>query len=544
MASRTWLAVVLACLVWFGYIKYFAPPPPPPAGAIQTGQAGQPSSQQTVSGTDSPSQPGVAVAPGYFDKAIPQVASHQITTDKLEIGLSDVGGKIAEVRLLGFRESVSKTAPPITLIGSQVSTFSLATLFTDANLAPLTAAPYKGQVDGMVARFSHAAANGAKISKEFRFSNDSYLVDATYKIVLPNDAARRDWGYLLLPVGAQNVKFDAHDPLHSFEVVAMQSDSVTRKTIEGLEAGEKIFQGNTSWMAFGNRYFSSALLNASAINPDIVFYKDSHFSGGFLRYPLVVKEGQKELNFIVRYYLGPKEVEQLSKVPGLKQLIDYGMFKALAYPLLEILKFFYKFVHNYGIAIILLTLLVRLIFYPLSLKSFKSMKAMQRLQPQLAALKEKYGEDREKFSKEQMALFKAHKVNPAGGCLPIFIQMPIFIALYAVLGNSIELFHAPFFGWIQDLCTKDPFYIFPVLMGMAMLVQQKLTPSVGMDPVQQKMMYLMPIVFTFMMVSLPSGLTVYMFVSTLVGILQQYSMMRDPNMKTPAMVAVKAPEKS
>ncbi|MBM4304760.1 MAG: membrane protein insertase YidC, partial [Deltaproteobacteria bacterium] len=163
-------------------------------------------------------------------------------------------------------------------------------------------------------------------------------------------------------------------------------------------------------------------------------------------------------------------------------------------------------------------------FYPLTQKSMKSMKAMQKLQPKIAELKEKYKDDQKKLNEEQMALFKTHKVNPAGGCFPMLIQLPVFIALYAVLGNSIELFHAPFFGWIHDLSTKDPFYIYPVLMGIAMFLQQKMTPSAGMDPTQQKMMYFMPVIFTFMMINLPSGLTLYIFVSTILGVVQQVSM--------------------
>src|SRR5207253_1452732 len=141
------------------------------------------------------------------------------------------------------------------------------------------------------------------------------------------------------------------------------------------------------------------------------------------------------------------DYQDLSKTPGLRQLIDYGTFSFLAFPLLDLLRFFYKFVHNYGVAIILLTLLVRLIFYPLQAKAQKSMKAMQKLQPQIAAMKERFKDDPQRMNQEQMALFKAHKVNPAGGCLPMLVQLPVFIALYAVLGNSIELFHAPFFGW-------------------------------------------------------------------------------------------------
>ena len=190
------------------------------------------------------------------------------------------------------------------------------------------------------------------------------------------------------------------------------------------------------------------------------------------------------------------------------------------------------FVHNYGMAIILLTLLVRLLFAPLQMKSYASMKAMQKLQPQIAALKEKYKDEPQRFNQEQMALFKTNKVNPLGGCLPMLVQLPVFIALYALLGNSIELFHAPFFGWVQDLSVKDPFYVFPVLMGISMFVQQRMTPTPGMDPMQAKMMYLMPVVFTFIMLNLPSGLTIYIFLSTVLGIAQQVWMNKEKTTTT------------
>ncbi|MFM8313620.1 MAG: membrane protein insertase YidC, partial [Deltaproteobacteria bacterium] len=305
-----------------------------------------------------------------------------------------------------------------------------------------------------------------------------------------------------------------------------QNDEIKRLTLEKLrKENEVVNQGHTEWLGFGNRYFSSVVVTQdSPINPDVVYKKTENFNGAYLRYPLVLKDGQKELNFSLKFYVGPKDFNELSKVPGLKQLIDFGTFKVFAYPLLSILRFFYKFINNYGVAIILLTLLVRALFYPLSQKSMKSMKEMQKLQPKIAVLKEKYKDDQKKLNEEQMALFKAHKVNPAGGCLPMLVQLPVFIALYAVLGNSIELFHAPFFGWIHDLSSRDPFYIYPILMGLAMLLQQKMTPSSGMDPVQQKMMYFMPVIFTFMMINLPSGLTLYIFVSTLLGVAQQLSL--------------------
>ncbi len=351
------------------------------------------------------------------------------------------------------------------------------------------------------------------------------MIKNSIQIQFP-DGEKRNWGNLIIPVGTAALQYDLNDPLKSWEVVSYQNESVVRTPYNDLKE-EKILQGSTEWISFGNRYFASALIHGSGINPDIGLVSNEKFSGGYLSYPLNLKPSQKEISIEILIYGGPKEYEELSKTKGLKQLIDYGMFSSIAYPLLVLLKFFNKFAHNYGIAIILLTLLVRAIFYPLSLKSYRSMKSLQKLQPQIAVLKEKYKEDKERFNREQLALFKAHKVNPAGGCLPMLVQLPVFIALYAVLGNSIELFQAPFFGWIKDLSTRDPYYIYPILMGISMFIQQKMTPTVGMDPMQAKMMLLMPVIFTFIMLNLPSGLTVYIFLSTILGILQQLAINKD-----------------
>jgi YidC/Oxa1 family membrane protein insertase len=533
VAARTWLAVVLCCLVWFVYTKWFAPPMPNPSTPAVESPANNATGDQLTAST------------GLFAAPLHLAQGDKFETPKFEAVLSPVGGKIESWHLNQFREAVRIDSPPIAMVSPSQSEYSLATLFTDSSLSSLGGAKYdaKSLDSGVV--METRQAGGVHVKKTFRVEDGSYVMDSDLELEFPANS-KRDWGYLIVPLGAKEAKFDTHNPLSAWEVVYLQNDSVTRKPTQKIDAGEKVVQGNTSWLAFGNRYFSTAVANRSEINPDVVLYNDKNFIGGYLRYPVVLKEGQSSLKFSFRTFAGPKDPAELSHVPGLKQLIDYGMFTVLAYPLLGILKFFYGYFRNYGVAIILLTLLVRIAFYPLSIKSFRSMKAMQKLQPQIQALKEKYGDDREKFSREQMALFKTHKVNPAGGCLPMFVQLPVFIALYAVLGNSIDLFHAPFFGWIQDLSAKDPLYIFPVLMGVSMLLQQRITPNVGMDPMQAKMMYFMPIFFTFLMVNLPSGLTVYMFVSTLVGILQQYILSRERRNEAAAVVAAssaRAPEK-
>lgn len=206
--------------------------------------------------------------------------------------------------------------------------------------------------------------------------------------------------------------------------------------------------------------------------------------------------------------------------------VDYGIWSVIAVPILRGLQFFYKFIPNYGIAIILLTIVIRLLTFPLQYKSFKSMKKMQEIQPELTKLREKYKSEPQKLQKETMDLFKKAGANPLGGCLPLLLQMPIFFAFYKVLFNSTELMGAPFFGWIMDLSHKDPFYVLPVLMAGSMFLQQKLTPSPSVDPTQQKIMMFMPLVFGLIMKDLPAGLTLYIFVSTILGIAQQVFVMK------------------
>lgn len=366
-----------------------------------------------------------------------------------------------------------------------------------------------------------------------------YFVESRIKITFPKND-RKQWGYLYVPVGGTPLEYNQSEPLKAWEVAASVDGSVKRMKYDSIEKSEEIVKGSNKWLAFGNRYFASVVVNESTINPDVVYTKQANFVGAYFRFPVVLASDQQEIGYKFRFYIGPKDVDELSTIPGLKQLIDYGIFAFLAYPLLWLLRFFYSVIQNWGIAIILLTILVRLLFYPLSVKSYRSMKSMQKLQPQIKALKEKYKDDMQKFNQEQMALFKTHKVNPMSGCLPILVQIPVFFALYSVLSNSTELFHAPFFGWIQDLSDKDPFYVYPILMGVSMFVQQKMTPTAGMDPMQAKIMLAMPIIFTFMMLYLPSGLTLYIFVSTLLGIAQQWVINREPAAKKMINVAQKS----
>jgi YidC/Oxa1 family membrane protein insertase len=281
------------------------------------------------------------------------------------------------------------------------------------------------------------------------------------------------------------------------------------------------------WLGLDTRYFVLALApqasEASSAGAQLV-KDDSRGPAvrGSLVYPT---NGKNELTVVTKAYFGPKELESLRSVdPQLVDTIDFGWTSFLAVPLLHSLKWLYNYVHNYGLAIIVLTFVIKMLLFPLTYKSMKSMSKIAKLQPQLNALREKFKDDKEKLNVEMMNFMKTNGYNPVGGCLPILIQMPIFFALYRVLFNSMELYQAPFFAWIQDLSSPDPFFITPVFLTGLMYLQQKLSPSTVADPMQQKMLQFMPVMFGVFMLLLPAGLNIYMVVNSAVSIAQQYVM--------------------
>ncbi len=307
------------------------------------------------------------------------------------------------------------------------------------------------------------------------------------------------------------------------------------KTNRDIVAPNKPFEKDydqTHFASLGSRYFTTLLFNRGNIIPSATGINKGAYSYLDLTYPVL--DPNEPMTIEMDVYAGPKVFNQLKAVDEQAvQVVDFGFFSWIAVPLLEVMKYFFKLFNNYGLAIILLTLLVRVVTLPFTYVSYKSMKSMQRIQPELQRIKEIYKDNKEKLHMETMKLMKDNKVNPAGGCLPLLLQLPIFWALYQVLQNSIELYHSPFMGWIHDLSVKDPFYILPALMCISMVAQQKLTPNT-MDPAQAKMMMFMPLMFGFLMMSLPAGLTLYIFVSTVFGILQQLLMTR--NSGQPALV--------
>jgi YidC/Oxa1 family membrane protein insertase len=317
-------------------------------------------------------------------------------------------------------------------------------------------------------------------------------------------------------------------------VVVLQGGKLVKDLFTGLDAG-KLLEGNITWLAFSGRYFVAALVpQADEQNPLRVWEKRSEQTvEAQILFPPNAFTAHADL------YVGPKDIDKLEAADhSLRRVVDLGWFTFVALPMLQGLRLLHRFTGNYGVAIILLTVLIKLLFYPLTRKSFESMRAMQKLQPEMAKIRERLQDKPEEMNREIMELYKRHKVNPLGGCLPMVLQLPVFIGLYSALQNAIELRHAPFIGWITDLSAPDrlgtiqlPFVDHPgipvltITMGISMFVQQWMTPSAA-DPAQQRVMMIMPLMFTFMFINFPAGLTVYWLVNNLLTIAQQYAISR------------------
>ncbi len=297
----------------------------------------------------------------------------------------------------------------------------------------------------------------------------------------------------------------------------------TQNDVSELVAAPARHEGQVSWIGISNRYFLTAMVPEDHQWGNLVFAaRDPEYAGAYLvTDQLELKPGQGR-EFKLHLYAGPKELSRLVAMgDDLDKAVQFGWFGFFARILLWLLRHLHALVGNWGVAIIGLTLLVKGLFFPLTQKAFRSAKEMQRLQPQLNEVKEKFKDNKEMQTQETMRLFKEHKVNPMGGCLPTLIQLPVWIALYNVLLFSVDLYHSSFLVY-RDLSAPDPYSLLPILVGILMFVQQKMTPMTGMDPTQAKMMRLMPLIFVFFIFSFPSGLAIYILVNSILTILQQW----------------------
>jgi YidC/Oxa1 family membrane protein insertase len=500
MEKRTLLAIALSILVLIVWSYFFAPKPPPPKKLRPAGPPEIQKKAEPVKRLEIPPQP-----PGETRGLVGEEIT--VETDLYRAVFSTKGAIIKRWELKKYKD---KTGAPVVLLKTPGGIPPLGILFEgEARDLPQDLI-YKTNTKRLILTENRESGelvfitsyNGMSIRKRFKFYNNLYKVDFSIETLnIPS---------YLLPVGTDFGIFEKNTRGHKGPVILIESD---RKQFDEKLKGEKYLMGNIRWIAQEDKYFTAAIVPMGKIEGASVWKEGKTPE-------IALKLNSPKADFVL--YAGPKEYDRLKRLGlGLEHIIDFGWFSIVAMPLFWVLKFFYKFLGNYGWAIILLTLLVRIPFIPLMHKSQQSMKKMQKIHPLMAELKEKYKKDPQRLQKEMTELYKKHKVNPVGGCLPMLLQIPIFIALYNVLLNAIELRGAPFILWIKDLSARDPYYILPIAMGISMVIQQKMTPST-MDPKQAKMMMLMPIVFTFLFLTFPSGLVLYWLVNNILAIIQQY----------------------
>ncbi|MBT2919696.1 membrane protein insertase YidC [Vibrio anguillarum] len=367
-------------------------------------------------------------------------------------------------------------------------------------------------------------ANGLEYTKTFILKRGSYALDVEFDVVNQsgNNATLGMYahlrqnlldagGSLAMPTyrgGAYSTQ-DTRYKKYSFD--DMQDRNLSLPLVNG-----------EGWAAMIQHYFASAWIPRDAAGSNLYTRVIGNLGDIGVRMPNKTIANGEKATFLATLWVGPKLQDEMAAVaPNLDLVVDYGWLWFIAKPLHMLLSFIQSFVSNWGVAIICLTFIVRGAMYPLTKAQYTSMAKMRMLQPKLQAMRERIGDDRQRMSQEMMELYKKEKVNPLGGCLPIFLQMPIFIALYWSLMESVELRHSPFFGWIHDLSAQDPYYILPLLMGVSMFMIQKMSPTTVTDPMQQKIMTFMPVMFTFFFLFFPSGLVIYWLVSNIVTLIQQ-----------------------
>ena len=370
-------------------------------------------------------------------------------------------------------------------------------------------------------KYRYKDSSGVEVLKEYTFYPNSYEFD--FSVTVKSTEKWGDFRYDLVWFGLED-EVSELGSFYSYDGPLVFANDLRLAEQPEEDDPYKEFSGNIKWSALAHRYYTVIGIPEVQKNREVVSrYISDTTSTLEWKWQAKVDDSPMRL----RFYVGPKLHKQLERYKhDVVSIIDYGWFDVLAKPMYWLLATFFDWTGNWGWSIIMLTIVAKVLFFPLTQKGFKSMQKLQKIQPHLKRIQEAYKDDKEKLNQAMMELYKEHKVNPFGSCMPIMLQMPIFFALYKVLLESIELKGAPWILWVTDLSLRDPYYVTPVLMGGSMLLQQMMTPHTG-DPMQRKMMMLLPVVFTFMFLTFPSGLVIYWLVNNLLTIVQQYIIYKD-----------------
>ncbi|PLX46921.1 MAG: membrane protein insertase YidC [Desulfobulbaceae bacterium] len=544
---RAILAIVLAFFILLGYQYLFVAPEQEqrqPVVETTAEQAPQPRiSPQVVQPTPAPAEIVQAEQTAQFEEPVNLPAQKGrdivVETSKYIAVISETGGGMKSFKLKNYRETSAPDAELKELIstesyrdfplyftwGVEPSRAQLPLFVADKETLQIAAG--ESQTLTMTAQL----ASGLQITRRMVFAPDSYLINLSVSIDNFSETPLQGSPFISLtnrPFGSISQRY-----LFSGPAVLLDGKLQEVKPKE-LEEAAQTLQGNITWVAFEGTYFMTGVIPENQSNQTLKLSAEGDIVNSLLLGPEDIIAAAGALQYNYQVYFGPKRITTLKEAGhDLERVVNFGWFDKLARPALYLLNFFYGYVGNYGIAIILVTVLIKILFWPIAQKGLKSMKNMQKIQPKMAKLKEKYKNDSARLNQEMMGLYKTYKVNPLGGCLPMFLQIPVFFALYKVLLQAIELRHAPFMLWISDLSAPDRLMIgmdipylggIPVLtllMGGSMFLQQKMTPSPA-DATQAKIMMFLPVIFTFMFLNFASGLVLYWLVNNLLSIAQQY----------------------
>lgn len=497
-------------------------------------------------------QPAHAVA----EPTLPSIASTtkliEVTTDVMKVMINPKGGNIVQVQLLDYPATLKSTTPfmllndtPDTRYIAQSGLLGIAGPDTTKGQAVYTTSQTQytleqGQNELRI-KMHWKNNQGVMFTKIFTFQRHSYEVDVNYQI---DNKSNLPWeGNLYLQLMRKNTPPAEKQGVVNFATyfgAAISSadkpyQKISFKDMANKDLSKTITGG---WAAMIQHYFVSAWIPAK--NTIAQYFtrvtQDGLYTIGMIGPTLKVNPHQV-IATDAKFYAGPAIADKLEKVaPNLQLTIDYGWLWIISVAIFWMMQKIYNVVGNWGWAIVIVTLFIKLMFYHLSAKSYRSMSGLKNLQPRIAALKERFGDDKQKMTQAMLELYKKEKVNPMGGCLPILVQIPVFIALYWVLIESVQLRQAPFIFWIHDLSVSDPYYILPVMMGLSMFLQQRLNPPPP-DPMQAKLMMFMPIVFTILFAKFPAGLMLYWFVNNTLSFLQQWYIMHSMAKKEQAKKA-------
>jgi YidC/Oxa1 family membrane protein insertase len=547
--ARLFIAIGISFAVFAVWSIFFAPKPPeqPPETQQQTAQTESGAPADTAAPTQQevaqePSQPEPMMETQPAEPSLQPERKIRIDTDLYRIEISERGAAVKSIVLKNYRETIADDSDQKELIDAQTRGGSALLAYRDSRdhrveNAIFTVDQSQDLINvgsqPQVLKFRHQTNNGIIIEKVYTFHSGSYLIDLAVRII--NQGTQPVQGRLMLAL--RNVLSEDAGGYGFAGPSGLIGGDLEQIKLKKVDETPNI-DGDIRWLAIEDQYFMTSIIPAKAMTGQMLMdYKDRQLQNklAFSTNELQPAENQE---FRFKLFMGPKSLSLLRSLNNdLDRAIDFGWVDFFAKPCLMLMNFIYRFIPNYGVAIIILTLITRAMFWPLAKKSYKSMGEMRKLQPLMQEIREKYKGDKAKMNQEMMTLYRTYKINPMGGCLPMLIQLPVFFALYRMLYQAIELRHAPFFGWITDLSAPDrlfefgfkipfmePPYGIPVLtiiMGASMILQQKMTPAPG-DPTQAKMMMLMPVIFTFIFINFSSGLVLYWLVSNIFSIAQQY----------------------